>query len=271
MSLPIVWWSSAKAPVKWVAIPLWCAIVMTLSEGALAAVLIVSLAAALTCRTRWKSTVLFLALGATAYGVLLPIQMSVPKESAAAYTTEWNSLRQRPGVRDRIPLEVQNVGDTTWRAEGSQRAAIAYRWWRPDTESFLKVAPIITPLPRDVVPGETIKVPVEIETPEEPGDYILVIELFDEELSWFSEKGVIPLLIQTDLEPLTTRSVDSIDLSAIYQRKANPDALTMAVPRLDLWKAALRMFVAHPLGVGPDNFRLEYGKYLGASSWDTSL
>jgi hypothetical protein len=133
------------------------------------------------------------------------------------------------------------------------------------------VAPIITALPRDVVPGETIQVPVEINTPEEPGRYILVIELFDEELSWFSEKGVVPLLVQTDVEPLTTRSVNRIDLSAIYQRKANSDALTMAVPRLDLWNAALRMFMAHPLGIGPDNFRLEYGKYLYASRWNTSL
>ena len=31
------------------------------------------------------------------------------------------------------------------------------------------------------------------------------------------------------------------------------------------------MFSAHPFGVGPDNFRLEYGKYLNASRWDTDV
>jgi O-antigen ligase len=34
--------------------------------------------------------------------------------------------------------------------------------------------------------------------------------------------------------------------------------------RLVLWRAAARMFAAHPLaGVGPDNFRLAYGSYAG--------
>jgi O-antigen ligase len=28
---------------------------------------------------------------------------------------------------------------------------------------------------------------------------------------------------------------------------------------------------AHPFGVGPDNYRLEYGKYLGALKWDTDV
>src|SRR5207237_1622644 len=27
----------------------------------------------------------------------------------------------------------------------------------------------------------------------------------------------------------------------------------------------------HPFGAGPDNYRLEYGKYLGASRWDTRV
>ena len=31
------------------------------------------------------------------------------------------------------------------------------------------------------------------------------------------------------------------------------------------------MFVDHPFGAGPDNFRLQYGRYLGAVRWDTRV
>lgn len=31
------------------------------------------------------------------------------------------------------------------------------------------------------------------------------------------------------------------------------------------------MFLDHPFGVGPDNYRLHYGRYLGASHWDTNI
>ena len=31
------------------------------------------------------------------------------------------------------------------------------------------------------------------------------------------------------------------------------------------------MFLRHPFGVGPDNYRLEYGKYLHARRWDTNI
>src|SRR5206468_12714125 len=49
------------------------------------------------------------------------------------------------------------------------------------------------------------------------------------------------------------------------------ETLTASVPRSSLWRAALKMFAAHPFGVGPDNYRLQYGKYLGASSWNTQI
>src|SRR5207249_1996096 len=61
------------------------------------------------------------------------------------------------------------------------------------------------------------------------------------------------------------------DLAAIYNRGRDAGTLTAAVPRASLWQAAVRMFLDHLFGVGPDNYRLEYGKYLGASRWDTRV
>lgn len=47
-----------------------------------------------------------------------------------------------------------------------------------------------------------------------------------------------------------------------------PDGISATVSRLDLWRAAIMMWQERPLiGVGPDNFRLLYGHYLGYESW----
>ena len=88
----------------------------------------------------------------------------------------------------------------------------------------------------------------------------------------FSQTGVTPLLIEADIQPSVTRWAGQADLSEWYRYGQNAgNNITASVPRSSLWQAAAKMFAEHPLGVGPDNYRLEYGKYLGASHWDTRI
>jgi hypothetical protein len=135
----------------------------------------------------------------------------------------------------------------------------------------LRVAPVVTKLSHDVQQDEIVEFPASFQTPEEPGRYILVLELFSDNLKWFSQGGVVPVLIEADILPDTSRAVTQTDLSSLYQRGQTQGALTTSVPRSVLWTAALRMFIAHPFGVGPDNFRLRYGTYAGAQRWNTGV
>lgn len=275
MSLPIVWWSSFRPSLKALFIfLLWCAIVLTFSKGALIAVPVGVLAGTVFSHSGpsvWKTVAAFLALGLAAYAVLLPLQPSVRNPIAAEYKPSWNGLQQQPGTDDQVPLQIRNTGVTKWRSQGWRRVAVAYRWWNAETETFLKVKPLITRLPRDVDVGETVEIPAAFHTPDEPGRYVLVLELFDGNLFWFSQTGVVPTLIQADIHPSVSRVVGQVDLSPLYRRAPAPGSLKASVSRSSLWTAAVRMFIAHPFGVGPDNFRLQYGKYLGASLWDTDV
>ena len=79
------------------------------------------------------------------------------------------------------------------------------------------------------------------------------------------------MLIEAYVDTSTPRAVGQADLSSLYKRGQTPGNLTASISRSSLWTAALSMFMAHPFGVGPDNFRLEYGKYLNASQWDTDV
>jgi O-antigen ligase/polysaccharide polymerase Wzy-like membrane protein len=265
MSLPIVWRSSLRPALKTIgAFLLWCALSLTFSKGALGAAAIVLLA-------RRRSALALLAIGAVAYAALLPLQPFMSGAAGATYKVEWNRLDQQPGVSDEVPLQIENTGMTKWRAHGWRTVAVGYRWWNPRTEKFLKVTAPVTSLPHDVAPGETIHVPAVVRMPEQPGRYILVLELFSNDLLWFSQTGVTPLLIEANVDGSTPRRVGSADLSSLYNRTQIRGNLTASVSRSSLWMAALSMFLAHPFGVGPDNFRLEYGKYLNASHWDTDV
>ena len=49
----------------------------------------------------------------------------------------------------------------------------------------------------------------------------------------------------------------------------NPPTTTSSPRRLNMWRTAARMFASHPvLGIGPDNFRLEYGDVAGLPNAD---
>ena len=284
MSLPIVWWSSFRPASRMVfSFLLWCAIILTLSTGALAALLVVVLICVFISQSNaagWKRAAALAAIGAAAYGILLPLQPYLWKRLngpdarnpvAAEYTTPWNKLQQQPGSHGQIPLRIRNTGMEKWRSQGWWRVAVAYRWWNAETETFSKIMPQVTNLPHDINPGETVEIPAAFETPKEAGRYILVLELFSRNLNWFSQTGVVPTLIQADIQPSISPGVGQADLSSFYQRRQVPDKLTASVPRTSLWAAAIRMFIAHPFGAGPDNFRLLYGNYLGASRWDTHV
>lgn len=279
MSLPFVWWSPFRPLLRSLAaFFLWLAVVLTFSKGALVAVLLVSVLAGVK---QWKSAAVLLGIGILAYGVLLPFNPYLVEPIygpearnpiAAEYKTPWNDLQEQPGRTDSVPLTIRNAGISTWGSSGLWRDSIGYRWWDMDKESFATTTPVVTPLPHDIGPGEAIDVSAAFRTPDTPGRYLLVFELFSHNFDWFSStKGVIPLLIRTEIRPDVERTTQVSDISAQYRRGQQFGVLTAKVSRESLWTAALKISESHPLGIGPDNYRLEYGKYLGATRWDTRI
>jgi hypothetical protein len=257
--------------------------VLTLSKGALIAALLIIVAAALlsgSAAAGWRQAGTLVGLGIVAYLVLLPLNPylverfngpMVRNPLGAQYQTPWNYVRQQPSASDELPLRITNTGITTWRSAGWRRIAVGSRWWSTETQKFLKVRPLVTNLPHDVQPGETVQLATAVQMPAISGKYMLVVELFGRDLLWFSQTGIAPALVQADIQSGSARFIGVSDLSTFYKRGQIPGSLTASVPRSALWRAATKMVVEHPLGVGPDNFRLEYGKYLGASHWDKNI
>ncbi len=65
---------------------------------------------------------------------------------------------------------------------------LAYHWLDVDGESVLFEGKR-TAFKNEVSPGETVEVEMIVETPEEPGSYILELDLVRERIAWFSRRG----------------------------------------------------------------------------------
>ena len=103
----------------------------------------------------------------------------------------------RPGQKVTLQVRVKNASGVQWYARGG---AINMN---PDNKFYLSAAnrwldaggTLVTNtdgrygLPRDLKPGEEITVPLLITAPQKPGDYILELDLVQEQVAWFREKG----------------------------------------------------------------------------------
>ena len=104
----------------------------------------------------------------------------------------------RAGQKETIQLKVKNASDVVWYARGAEvntnpdnkyYLAAGNRWLDAKDEKLLTAMDGRYGLTRDLKPGEEAEVPLMITAPTEPGDYFLEIDLLQEQVAWFHDKG----------------------------------------------------------------------------------
>ena len=108
------------------------------------------------------------------------------------YALDWQKAPDpgelTAGATVRFPARVRNTSHQLWRAKGATRVDLAYHWLRPDG-STVEWNGQRTLLPADVAPGASVDVDFEVQAPERPGDYRLVLDAVHEQVAWFSDKN----------------------------------------------------------------------------------
>ncbi|MBZ5497274.1 MAG: O-antigen ligase family protein [Acidobacteriia bacterium] len=183
------------------------------------------------------------------------------------YRADYRDLPERlalvAGTTVRVPLAIRNSGRMKWRARGRQSVAVSYHWLDPAAENILIWGGARSELPSDVEPGATVKVEPWIKAPERPGSYTLQWDMLQEDVAWFSVFGPGKAQMRVQVVPSP--------IARVLPDRPPPLALPLpsAPVRMDLWRAALQMWLQRPfLGVGPDNFRRLYGSVLGLKHSD---
>ena len=103
----------------------------------------------------------------------------------------------RAGQQERVQVKIKNASDVFWWARGGETnegpgnkfyLAAGDRWLKPDG-SLVTDMDGRHGLLKDLKPGEETEVPLLVSAPKQPGDYILEVDLVQEQVAWFSEKG----------------------------------------------------------------------------------
>ena len=101
-----------------------------------------------------------------------------------------------------IPITVRNTGDTLWLSGQTVRAGVVMPGVRVLNEQGQIVIELHghPMLPRAVPPGQTVTLEIQFAAPFEPGSYSVKIDLVDQHVCWFEERGSQPLVFGFDVK-----------------------------------------------------------------------
>lgn len=104
----------------------------------------------------------------------------------------------RAGEKATVNVRVRNASDVQWFARGAvvntnpgNRFYIAAgdRWLKADGQTLVTDMDGRYGIAHDLKPGEEEEVPLQVTAPKEPGEYVLEVDMVQEAVSWFSDKG----------------------------------------------------------------------------------
>lgn len=111
------------------------------------------------------------------------------------FEVEWREVRVRSrvqaGATFYADVRLANTSAAAWDGVGAARVRMAYHWLDAESRTVVRDGRR-TGFDGPVPPGGEARVLVEVEAPEEPGRYVLVLEPVLEHVAWFSDRGVEP-------------------------------------------------------------------------------
>src|SRR6266540_929505 len=128
---------------------------------------------------------------------------SVPdSRSPRVLRAEFNLCGNPPrhveaGAKLNLVITIRNAGDTLWLSGQTLRAGVVMPGVRVIDERGEIVSEVHghPKLPRSVAPGQTIAMSIPCLAPLAPGTYTFKIDLVDQHVCWFEERGSEPLLL----------------------------------------------------------------------------
>lgn len=115
-------------------------------------------------------------------------QVSVKAPYSVSYLWHNTPTTMLPGQIYLVNLRLKNEGALVWESKGIRRVCVVYRWVDESGKS-ISVPTIETPMPYDVMPGETVEVAARIQAPPVAGNYTLHWDLLKGGNALFSNMG----------------------------------------------------------------------------------
>lgn len=149
------------------------------------------------------------------------------KQPAKKYSAHYDDNNLTPEVMEinkeyMLEIKATNRGIVKWPNESISPVFLSYHWYDLKSGEIVIYDGIRSKLSESVKPKKEVTVETKIIAPSKPGDYLLMYDLIDEGVAWFSEEGVVPLIkpvkvvskIEDDTKPLI---VEENILKEIYK------------------------------------------------------
>jgi hypothetical protein len=166
------------------------------------------------------------------------------------------------GIRG-VRVSITNTGRLLWDSAADPPFLLSYHWLPADGVGFVAFEGLRTAFRSPIAPGSSMAMDVRVRAPRQPGRYRIEWDIVQEGRLWFStEPGAARTISRAAVTAVSGDETEAVEWMA-------PPRVTVRPGRAVLWRAAARIIAAHPfLGIGPDNFRLAYGGYVGLPSAD---
>jgi len=109
--------------------------------------------------------------------------------------------RIEPGEKISATITIRNSGDTLWLSGQTLRAGIVM----PGVRVFDQRGEMVSEvhghpmLPRSIAPGQYVSMSLPCAVPPIPGTYTVKIDLVDQQVCWFEERGSQPLVFKVEV------------------------------------------------------------------------
>lgn len=103
----------------------------------------------------------------------------------------------RTGEKTSVEVRIKNASDVVWYARGAPinpnpgnqfYLAAGNRWLTSDGKLVTNMDGRYG-LDRNLRPGEETTIPLQVTAPKDAGDYLLEVDVIQEQVGWFSDKG----------------------------------------------------------------------------------
>ncbi len=126
-------------------------------------------------------------------------------QAAKIYGEQFIATKQkidgRPGQTLNINVTVKNASNFIWPNDAPNPVHFSYHIFNVNKKAVIYNG-LRTDLPNALHPGQEVTVPLKVKFPEVRGSYIVQLDMVQEGIAWFGEKGNIGGLSFIDIKCL---------------------------------------------------------------------
>ncbi len=144
----------------------------------------------------------------------------------ASLKCEADTLSWISASRQTLAVRVTNISNAIWRSTG-QRLLMLGNHWLDRNGAMLRLDDGRVLVPESLAPDQTAQLELELETPPQAGDYLLELDLVQEGVAWFKDKGSASLLVPVQILPAReTPKTNTHNIATVNEHFVSPEELT---------------------------------------------